>query len=323
MKRNTWLVLVIGAWISSLAFAFTPKNPECIAPAGAGGGWDFTCRSVGQLLFELKLVPQQIKVTNMTGGGGGVAFAHVVAQRNEDANLIIAASPATTLRLAQGQFSRFSENDVRWLGAVAADFGVIAVKADSPYKTLGDLMAAWKADPSKIAVGGGSAVGGQDHMKVLLLAKAAGIDPRQVKYVPFDGGGQAITSLLGGFIQVFPGDASEVRAQFEAGTVRVLAVLASKRLPAPYASISTAKELGYNVEWIVWRGFYVPKGMPIEAYEYWSNALKKLEQSSQWAKIRQDNSLGEFFMAGAPFQVFIARQVSAFRNLSKELGLIK
>lgn len=322
MHRALWTGIL---FLSSLGWAqgFTPRNPECIAPAGAGGGWDFTCRAVTQLMYDLNIVPQPFKVTNLTGGGGGVAYANVVSQRDNDPNLIVAASPATTVRLAQGQYSRFTERDVRWLGAIAADFGLVAVKADAPWKTMQELVAAWKADPSKIAVGGGSAVGGQDHMKVLLLGRAAGIDPRSIKYVPFDGGGQAITSLLGGFIQVFAGDASELRGQVEGGTVRVLGVMAPRRLPAPYANVPTLKELGYNVDWIVWRGFYVPKSIPPDAYEFWIQALRKVAKSPEWAKVREQNSLGEFLSLGAEFQVFVDRQVNAFRSLSRELGLIK
>jgi len=318
-----WTVLAVTLLAAVGLAQFTPRNPECIAPAGAGGGWDFTCRSVAQVMQDLRIVTQPIRVTNMTGGGGGVAYANVVTQRSDDPNLIVAASPSTTLRLAQGQYSRFTERDVRWLGAVAADFGLVAVKADAPWKTMQELVAAWKADPAKITVGGGSAVGGQDHMKVMLLARAAGIDPRAIKYVPFDGGGQALTSLLGGFIQVFPGDASELRAQLEAGTVRVLAVMSPRRLPGAFANVPTLRELGFNVDWVVWRGFYVPKNMPIEAYEFWVRALRQVERSPEWARVREQNSLGQFFMAGAEFQVFIDRQVNQFRNLSRELGLIR
>ena len=318
-----WTVLAVTLLAAVGLAQFTPRNPECIAPAGAGGGWDFTCRSVAQVMQDLRIVTQPIRVTNMTGGGGGVAYANVVTQRSDDPNLIVAASPSTTLRLAQGQYSRFTERDVRWLGAVAADFGLVAVKADAPWKTMQELVAAWKADPAKITVGGGSAVGGQDHMKVMLLARAAGIDPRSIKYVPFDGGGQALTSLLGGFIQVFPGDASELRAQLEAGTVRVLAVMSPRRLSGAFANVPTLRELGYNVDWVVWRGFYVPKNMPADAYEFWTRALRQVERSPEWARVREQNSLGQFFMAGAEFQVFIDRQVNQFRNLSRELGLIR
>jgi putative tricarboxylic transport membrane protein len=318
-----WTVLAVTLLAAVGLAQFTPRNPECIAPAGAGGGWDFTCRSVAQVMQDLRIVTQPIRVTNMTGGGGGVAYANVVTQRSDDPNLIVAASPSTTLRLAQGQYSRFTERDVRWLGAVAADFGLVAVKADAPWKTMQELVAAWKADPAKITVGGGSAVGGQDHMKVMLLARAAGIDPRSIKYVPFDGGGQALTSLLGGFIQVFLGDVSELRAQLEAGTVRVLAVMSPRRLPGAFANVPTLRELGFNVDWVVWRGFYVPKNMPIEAYEFWVRALRQVERSPEWARVREQNSLGQFFMAGAEFQVFIDRQVNQFRNLSRELGLIR
>lgn len=316
MRRAVWISLLALSGLG-LAQGFTPRNPECIAPAGAGGGWDFTCRAVTQLMFNLKIVPQPFKVTNLTGAGGGVAYANVVSQRDDDPNLIVAASLATAVRLAQGQYSRFSELDVRWLGAIAADFGLVAVKADAPWKTMQELVAAWKADPGTIAVGG------QDHLRVLLLGRAVGLEPRSIRYVPLAGDEPAVASLLNGSIQVFAGDASELRSQVEEETVRVLGMMAPRRLPAPYANVPTLKELGYNLDWIVWRGFYVPKSMPANAYEFWIQALRKVAKSPEWAKVREQNSLGEFLSLGAEFQVFVDRQVNEFRNLSRELGLIK
>ncbi|WP_287371342.1 tripartite tricarboxylate transporter substrate binding protein [Oceanithermus sp.] len=317
-----------GVFVAALAlfggaFAFNPGNVECIAPANPGGGWDFTCRTGGKLLYDLGIVSRPVKVTNMPGGGGGVAFAHVVTQRKGDANLLVAASPATTLRLAQGKYGDFTADDVRWLAAIGADFGVIAVKADAPWKTLGDLIADIKKDPTKIAIGGGSAVGGQDHMKVLLLAKAAGIDPKALKYVPFDGGGEALTAMLGGFVQVFPGDASETIGQMQAGKIRILAVLSEQRLKGDFANIPTARELGYDAVWAVWRGFYMPPGVPDDAYAFWVDAMKKLEASPEWAKIRDESGLGPFFKGGADFEAFVKKQVADFKELSKALGLIK
>ena len=200
--------LVLG--LLGSAFAFSPSNVECIAPSDPGGGWDFTCRSVGKILYDLKDVPQPVKVTNMAGGGGGVAYGYVVSKRNDDANLLVAASTATTTRLAQNQFAGLTEDQVRWVAALGADFGVITVAADSPFQTLQDLIDAVKADPTKVAFGGGSAVGGWDHLKVLLLMKAAGMtDVKRVKYISFNNGGDALTQVLGHHLQAATGDISE------------------------------------------------------------------------------------------------------------------
>jgi len=323
--KRFWIggILALALSMATGAAAFSPGNVECIAPANPGGGWDFTCRTGGKLLYDLGITKRPVKVTNMPGGGGGVAFAHVVTQRKNDNNLLVAASPATTLRLAQGKYGNFTENDVRWLAAIGADFGVIAVKADAPWKTLDDLIADIKKDPSKIAIGGGSSVGGQDHMKVLLLAKAAGINPKALKYVPFDGGGEALTAMLGGFVQVFPGDASETVGQMQAGKIRILAVLSEKRLGGDFADIPTARELGYDAVWAVWRGFYMPPGASDDAYAFWVDAMKKVEASPEWVKIRDESGLGPFYKGGAEFEAFIKKQVKDFRELSKALGLIK
>ncbi|MDH3272412.1 MAG: tripartite tricarboxylate transporter substrate binding protein, partial [Gemmatimonadota bacterium] len=105
---------------------------ECLAPANPGGGWDLTCRSVGQVLRELELSPGLVRTTNLPGAGGGVAYARTVARRTSDPSVLVAASPATILRLAQRQFGSLTEHDVRWVGALGAEYGVLAVAADAP-----------------------------------------------------------------------------------------------------------------------------------------------------------------------------------------------
>ncbi|MEZ5702847.1 MAG: tripartite tricarboxylate transporter substrate-binding protein [Burkholderiaceae bacterium] len=166
-----------------------PLNPAARvhAPAGAGGGWDMTCRMVGKTLQDLKLVPGTMQVVNKAGGGGGVAFAEVVNKRNDENNLIVAASSATSTRLAQGAYPGNTMDQVRWVAAVGADYGMIAVAADSPLKTLPELMAKVKADPASVSFAGGSAVGGWDHLKVLIAARKSGVsNVRSVKHVAFD-----------------------------------------------------------------------------------------------------------------------------------------
>ena len=202
MAFKSTRILLAAAMLGASAFGvsaadFKPSNPECIAPANPGGGWDFTCRQVGKSLQDLGLIDKTMQVVNLAGGGGGVAFAEVVNKRADDNSLIVAASSATATRLAQGAYPGNSMDQVRWLAAIGADYGVIAVAADSEVETLPQLLDVIKNDPSSVSVAGGSAVGGWDHLKVLIAASAYGIeDVRSVKYIAFDGGGEAVTQLL-------------------------------------------------------------------------------------------------------------------------------
>jgi putative tricarboxylic transport membrane protein len=277
---------------------------------------------VGEVLRQLDLSPGLVRTTNMPGAGGGVAFAHTVTQRGEDPTLLVAASPSTTLRLAQGQYGSLTEDDVRWVGAVGAEYGVLAVAAGAPWATLEELLAAWRADPTGIVVSGGSAVAGQDHMKVLLLVHHAGLDPRAIRYVPFDGGGEAMTALLGGFVQVFSGEASEVIGQVEAGRMRVLTVLSPERLSGALAAVPTAHEAGLDVEWVTWRGFYVPGEVGDARYAEWVDVLRRVGESPAWERARRANRLEPFFLVGDAFSRFVDGQVEEFRNMSREIGLI-
>lgn len=315
-------VLVSGMVGCGSGGAGARRGMECIAPANPGGGWDLTCRAVGAVLTELELVPGAVRVTNMPGAGGGVAYAHTVTQREGDANLIVAASPATTLRLAQVQFGTLSERDVRWLAALGAEYGVLAVSPKAPWNDLRGLVEDWRRNPSAITVGGGSAVAGQDHMKVLLLAQNAGLDPRTIRYVWFNGGGEALTALLGGFIRVFSGDASEIEGQLEAGNVRVLAVLGPKRLDGRLAGVPTATEQGYAVEWATWRGFYAPRGVSDADYERLVMMMRNVASSEAWARARRREGLAPFTLVGAEFAAFVEQEVGRLRVLSRDIGLI-
>lgn len=161
LKRPVQLVAIsMLATTAVTAFAFEPEGKvECLAPADPGGGWDFTCRSVGQVLQDLELVPGNVQTINMAGAGGGVAYAHTVSKRGGDDQLLVAASTATTTRLAQGQFPGMSADMVNWIGALGADYGVIAVADDSEYDDLPALMEALSEDPRSVKFAGGSAKG--------------------------------------------------------------------------------------------------------------------------------------------------------------------
>jgi putative tricarboxylic transport membrane protein len=306
------------------AMAFEPGSTECIAPAGAGGGWDMTCRMVGKTLQDLKLVPGTMQVTNKAGGGGGVAYAEVVNKRNDENNLIVAASSATSTRLAQGAYPGNNMDQVRWIAAVGADYGMIAVAADSPIKTLPELLAKVKADASSVAFAGGSAVGGWDHLKVLIAARKAGVsNVRSVKYVAFDGGGEAVTQLLAGKVQAFTGDISEVKGFVDAGKIKVLAVMAPERLEGDFAKYPTAKEQGLDVVGANWRGFYAPGKMSDDAYNYWVKSVGTAYESKEWKAIMASNGMAPLNLRGAAFQKFVKDSVDEIHELSLEIGIVK
>ncbi len=318
-------VAVAGlAFVPASVQAFEPESPECIAPANPGGGWDFTCRQVGKSLQDLGLIKSTMQVVNLSGGGGGVAYAEVVNKRGDDNDLIVAASSATATRLAQGAYPGNTMDQVRWVGAIGADYGVIAVSAKSEIKTLPELLEKIKSNPASIAVAGGSAVGGWDHLKVLIAANAAGIkDVRKVKYIAFAGGGEAVTQLLAGSVQAFSGDISEAKGFVDSGDIRVIAVLSPERLDGDYAAFPTAKEQGVDAIGANWRGFYAPKNMSDEAYEAWVSKIDELYASDAWKTVMKNNGLAPLDLQGPEFEKFVSESVATIQKISRDIGIIR
>ena len=320
--KNYLTRLAAGALLS-VAVAAPVSAAECIAPANPGGGWDFTCRQIGKILYDLKLVDQPVQVTNMAGAGGGVAYAYVVNERNNDADLIVAASSATSTRLAQNAFGGATADQVRFVGAIAGDPGVIVVAKDSPFKNLKDLDEAIKADPSSVTFAGGSAAGGFDHMKPLQVLKKAGFtDIRKVKYIGVDGGADAITQTVGGFTQAMTGDMSEIVGFIKSGEVRALAVLTEERVPG-FEDIPTAREQGYDVVAVNWRGLYVPKGISDERFNEWAARLKTVAESDAWKQAMVSNGLAPFTKVGGDFQSWVDNVIAETEELSREIGVIQ
>lgn len=323
--RLSLAALFLGASVlGAQAEGWMPEAPECIAPANPGGGWDFTCRQVGKVMQDEGLIDKTMQVVNLAGGGGGVAYAEVVNKRNDSNDLLIAASSATSTRLAQNAFPGNTMDQVRWVASIGADYGMIAVSKSSPVNTLPELLAIVKADPTSVAFAGGSAVGGWDHLKVLIAAKASGIeDVRTVKYVAFDGGGEAVTQLLAGSVQAFTGDISEAKGFVDSGDIKVLAVLAPERLGGDFAQFPTAKEQGVDALGANWRGFYAPKGMSDEAYNAWVEKLSTLYASDAWKAVMAQNGIAPLDLHGAEFEAFVAASVAEITELSKQIGILQ
>jgi putative tricarboxylic transport membrane protein len=309
--------------LSGQAFA-QPSKPECIAPAKPGGGFDLTCRLAQTALKETGQLQNPLRISYMPGGIGAVAYNTIVTQRPAEAGTIVAFSGGSLLNLAQGKFGKYNVNDVKWLAAIGADFGVIIVRNDSPFKDLKTLLESLKLDPTKIVFGAGGSVGSQDWMKAALTAKAAGIDYKKMRFVAFEGGGEAVTALRGGHIQVYVGDAAEAATMLDGGApIRVLAVYHDKRLSGKLSDVPTAKEQGYNILWPIIRGFYMgPKVSDVD-YAWWTNAFNNMMKSPEYARLREQQGLFPFSLTGAELDQYVKARVKEYAELADTFGLIK
>ncbi|WP_120997855.1 Bug family tripartite tricarboxylate transporter substrate binding protein [Stutzerimonas urumqiensis] len=300
-----------------------PNRPECIAPAKPGGGFDLTCKLAQSGLKNAGLLEEPMRVTYMPGGVGAVAYNAVVAQRPDEPGTITAFSSGSLLNLAQGKFGRYDEDAVRWLAGIGTDYGAISVRADSPYKDLDDLIAAMKKDPASVVFGAGATIGGQDWMQTALIAREAGVDPKKLRYVAFEGGGETLTAMLGGHVQVTSSGLGEVAPQLEAGKIRVLAVLSDERLPGDLDSIPTAKEQGYDISWPVIRGFYMGPEVSDEEYNWWKTRFDTLLARPEFAELREQRDLFPLNMTGDELTAFVNKQVKDYKDLAAEFGLVK
>ncbi|MBY6209643.1 MULTISPECIES: Bug family tripartite tricarboxylate transporter substrate binding protein [Halomonas] len=312
--------LLLGASLTT-GTAQASDDAECIAPAKPGGGYDLTCRLAANGLLETGLIEDPMLVTYMPGGIGAVAYNHVNGVRTDDPNLIVAASTGAAVNLALGKFGQYDASEVRWVGALGVDYGAIVVKADAPWQNLEELMTALQEDPTQVAFGAGGSVGSQDWMKAALTAKSADVDPRSLRYVAFEGGGEALAALLGNHIQVFTGDLSELKSQLESGDIRVLAALAEERVEGPYADIPTAAEQGYDVEWPIWRGYYMGPEVSDEAYQSWVEKFEQLAENDTFAELREARGLFPMALFGDDFDGYVKDQVAEFKQLAADVGL--
>ena len=305
----------LGAMANPLA------KTECIAPAKPGGGFDLTCKLV-QSALQNGYLEAPMRVTYMPGGIGAVAYNTVIANRPAEAGTVVAFSGGSFLNLAIGKFGKYNEDDVKWVAAVGADYGAIIVRADSPFQSLKDLIEATRANPGKVVYGAGGSVGSQDWMKSALIAREASVDPKSMRYVAFEGGGEAITALMGGHVHAYSGDASEILGHLKGGRIRALAIMAPERLKGELAGIPTAIEQGYNVDWTITRGFYMGPKVSDADYQWWIAAFEKLQATPEFDKLRVERGLFPYHLTGAKLTENVKSEVARYKVIAKELGLV-
>ncbi|KQL50760.1 transporter [Heyndrickxia shackletonii] len=303
---------------------YPKKSITVVAPSGAGGGWDMTARSFTKVLSETKLVKVPLTVENKPGGGGAVFMAEYATKEAQNNDMLFVSSPPIIINnLKKEGNSPYGVKNTTPLAQLTKDYGVIVVKNDSKFRDLKSVLEEVKKDPTKLTFAGGSAPGSMDHLVAILPAFKYGVDPTKIKYVSYDGGGEAITALLGGNADVIGTDASSVKEFLKAGKIRVLAVTSPERLSGDFKDIPTAKDQGIDAEFTIWRGIFGPEKMSAEAKDYWEKTIGKLVETPEWKKEVETQGWEMQYKNGDDFKTFLEDQEHQVRQLLEALGMQK
>ncbi|BDP41262.1 C4-dicarboxylate ABC transporter substrate-binding protein [Deinococcus aetherius] len=311
------LSLAVLTALAPLAAAQSLGNLRIMAPASPGGGWDQTSRAI-QTVLQNENIVKPVQVFNVPGAGGTIGLAQLYNSKG-DGNLLMTMG-LVMVGAIQTNSSKVDLSRVTPIARLTGEYEVVVVPAQSPYKTMADLTAAWKANPGGVAFAGGSA-GGTDHMLVGLLAKAAGVDPRKMNYVPFSGGGETLAAVLGNQVAAGVAGYGEFEAQIKAGKLRAIGISAPRRqagIPVP-----TFKEQGLNVELANWRGIVAPPGIGAEQKAALVAAMDRLHASKEWKDTLATRKWTDLYLSGSKFDVYLKVEANRTKNILKDIGLVK
>jgi putative tricarboxylic transport membrane protein len=323
-RMTAMVILVVTALLLPLSACGVTRGGDGEAnrrlsmyiPNSPGGGYDLTGRAAARVLEDADL-SGRFEVTNVIGAGGTVAMQRLLNEEGVD-DLVMSMG----LGVVGATYTNESKARVSQATPIARlieDQEALIVPKDSPFKTVQDLVDAWKADPQSVTIGGGSSPGGPDHLFPMQLAKTVGIDPKQVKYIVYDGGGPLTSALLGKKIDVGTSGPSEFEGQLKDGSLRVLAVSGADRLETVDAP--TLTESGIDMTFVNWRGILAPPGISDESRDRLIEMFTEMHQSKGWQDAVKRNGWIDSFATGDEFKDFLVEQDERVESTLKELGL--
>ncbi|MFC9894186.1 Bug family tripartite tricarboxylate transporter substrate binding protein [Nocardia sp. NPDC127579] len=324
MKTRKLLTAVVGvcaavaltACNGAGGSADTLSGVRIMVPNSPGGGYDITARTSAKVMEDAGIA-RSMEVFNLPGAGGTVGLGRLVGEKG-NGKLIMQMGLGVVGSVYTNK-SPSKLTDTTPIARLLDEPDIIVVSKNSKYSTIDQLVAEWKANPGAVPVGGGSSPGGPDHLAPMLVAKAIGIEPKAVNYVPFDGGGELLASVLGNKIAFGVSGVGEYLDQIQAGELRVLAVTGPERIDGVNAP--TLKEAGINVEFTNWRGVVAPPGISDDERKALIDAYTAMHDSAQWKEAVRTNGWGDAFLTGAEFGAFIQQQTEQCGAILKDLGL--
>lgn len=290
---------------------------EMTIPFAPGGGVDLFGRTIAQIMNDQKIVNRTIQVVNKPGAGGSIGMTQMVQRKGDPYILLGIAIHAIVTPLTLG--TGYSYKDMTPIAKVFSEYEMMVVRTESPIKSLKDVEAALKKDPGSLTIGGAS-LGNSDHIAVALFAKAIGVDPTKLNYIPYSGG-ESNPAIIGGHVDVGMGGLDLI-AHVESGRMRVLGITAPKRLGGRFQKLPTFLDQGYDVINENWRGIFGPPEMPPAVVQYWKDALGKMVQTAAWKAELEKNQWVNTFDADN-FRASLDREHVVYSALLKQLGLSK
>ena len=313
-----------AALIAAPHCAFAQWKPagqiEIVVPNSPGGGNDTVARLMQKILRDRQLVAGASAVVNKPGGAGNVTLSYL-AQKPGDGHFIAIVSVTQQLNYIIGT-STFKYQDFTPLAVMIGDYVAFAVRADSALKSGMDVIARLKSDPGALSAGV-TAVGGNNHIALVLAAKSGGVDTKKLKTPVFQSSAESITALLGTHIDVHVGSVGPLMPHVQAGRVRIVAIASERRLPGPLAQVPTWREQGIDAAFNTWRGAWGPKGMSVEQIAYWDQVLRQLSQADEWNQDLDKNVWVNDYKNSRDTSRYLDALDAELKVVLKELGLAK
>ncbi len=292
------------------------RRLRMMIPNSPGGGYDLTGRAAVKALEDNELTGR-FEITNVLGASGTVAMQRLANEHGAD-DLVMTMG----LGVVGAVYTNKSDavvSDMTPIARLVEEQEGILVPADSPFKTVEDFVEAWQDDPGSVTIGGGSTAGGPDHLFPMQLADTVGIEPTDVNYISYDGGGPLTTALLGEKIEVGMSGLGEFEGQIADGSLRVLAVSGDERLDTVDAP--TLTEEGVDLVFTNWRGVLAPPGITDEHREYLTDLFTEMHDTEEWQEALEANGWTDNFATGQEFEDFLVEQDTRVADTLKELGL--
>jgi putative tricarboxylic transport membrane protein len=319
MRRDQFIksVLALAAGSGLSLPSLAAANIKMMIPANPGGGWDTTGRALGKALQESG-VASSVTYENKGGAAGIIGLAQYANATKGDGNSLMVMGAVMLGGIITGK-PPVSLDKVTPIARLTSEYNVFVVPANSPLKTMKDVVEQLKKDPGSVKWGGGSR-GSTEHIAAAMLAREVGVDAAKINYVPFRGGGEAVAAILGGNVTVGGSGYSEFQQYIETGKMRPIAVTSGKRLKG--INIPTMIEQGYNIEIGNWRGVYAPAGLTAAQRKDLTDMVLKATKSKSWAESLEKNNWTSAWMANPAFDDFVDSEFASLRATMVKAGMI-